>query len=50
MGYKETKKKTAECILAALLACFDTVGPVWNFLFVKKPNLDKTNETSNKIS
>ena len=41
--------KVAECILTALLACFNTVGPVWNFLFVKKRNPDKR-IASNKIS
>ena len=35
------RDKVAECILAALLAFFDAVGPVWNFLFVKTPNPDK---------
>ena len=39
------RDKVAECILAALLAFFNAVGPVWNFLFVKAPNPYK-NETS----
>ena len=42
--------KVTECILTALLACLSTIGPVWNFLFVKTPNYDETNGTNNKIS
>ena len=54
--FQKTKKKfakvgdkVAECILTALLACFNAVGPVWNFLFVKKRNPDEKS-ASNKIS
>ena len=54
--FKKTKKKfakvgdkAAECILIGLLACFDAVGPVWNFLFVKERNPDESIATSNKI-
>ena len=43
------RDKVAEFILTALLALFDAVGPVWNFLFVKTPNPNITSETSNKI-
>ena len=43
------RDKVAECILAALLAFFNAVGPVWNFLFVKTTN-DETSGTSNKVS
>ena len=48
--YKKTKKKTAQCILAALMAFFDKFGPIWNFFFVKTPNPDENYQTTNKIS
>ena len=38
------KKKSAKCILTALMAFFDTVGPVWNFFFLKTPNPDERND------
>ena len=37
-------------VLKGLLVFFNAVGPLWNFLFVKKPSPENTNETSNKIS
>ena len=43
------RDKVAGCILTALLACLTTVGPVWNFFFVKEPNPFKSNEPSNSI-
>ena len=44
---KELKKKLAECILEAILAFFNAVGPVWNFFFVKRP--DGGSEQSPKV-
>ena len=49
MEFLRFRDKVAECILTALLAFFNAVGPVWKFLFVKTPNPDITSETSNKI-
>ena len=43
------RDKVAGCILTALLACLTTVGPVWNFLFVKEPKPYELNEASNNI-
>ena len=33
--------RVADRILVALLAFFNVAGPIWNFLFVKKPKPDK---------
>ena len=46
----KVRDKVAEYILIALMAFFNAVGPVWNFLFVKAPNPDKSSGTGNKIS
>ena len=37
-------------VLKGLLAFFNVVGPLWNFLFVKKPSPENTNGTTNEIS
>ena len=34
------RDKLSERIKNALLACFNAIGPVWNFLFVKTPDPD----------
>ena len=47
--YVKTRDKVAKGILTALLAFFDFVGPVWNFLFLKRPSFDKTSESTKKI-
>ena len=48
--FLRARDKVVECILAALSAFFNTVGPVWNFLFIKRPDPDVTNGTSTRIS
>ena len=48
--FLQIRDKVAECILTALLACFNTVGPVWNFLFVKAPNPDESDEEHKNFS
>ena len=36
--FKRKRDKLAEPIKNALLAFFSSVGPVWNFLFLKTPD------------
>ena len=48
--FLKLRDEIAACIMTALLTCLNTVSPVWNFLFVKKQNPDRKNQTSNKIS
>ena len=48
--YKRFKKKLADFILTALMAFFNAVGPVWNFLCTKTLNPDGTNDSNNEIS
>ena len=47
-AYVKTRDKVAECILAAFMAFFNTVGPVWNFFFLKTPYSDETSETGDR--
>ena len=49
-AFKKIKKKLAKIILTALLAFFDAVGPVWNFLCVKTLNPEENIERNNEIS
>ena len=46
-SYVNFKKKLADGIYRALMACFNTVGPVWNFFCIKTPNGDQ--EESPKV-
>ena len=48
--FLKLRDEIAACIMTALLTCLNTVSPVWNFLFVKKQNPNRTNQPSNKIS
>ena len=42
IAFLRMRDKLAQFLLTTLLAFFDAVGPVWNFLFIKKPDEKKT--------
>ena len=45
------RDKLAESIRISILACFNAISPVWNFLFLKTPDPDlDADEPSNQIS
>ena len=46
----QTGDKVAGCILAGFLTCLNVIGPVWNFLFVKKPDYQDDSESNDEIS
>ena len=46
----QTGDKVAGCILAGFLTCLNVIGPVWNFLFVKKPDYEDDSESNDEIS
>ena len=50
-GSSDFEKFLADRMKNALLACFSAIGPLWNFLFLKTPDLDESDfeEQSNEI-
>ena len=43
------RDKLAGCIKNALLAFFSSIGPIWNFLFLKTQDPDECDAPSNEI-
>ena len=45
----QKRDKLAGRIENALLACFSSIGPIWNFLFLKTQDPDESDLQSNEI-